>query len=766
MSTGRIARASARHPWKTLGFWLILLVLGGFLASGIGDVLNNDEDFTNNPDSKIADHLIDDRMPKENDSETVVVRSTTLTVDDAAFKQAVEQTVADLKGMTDVVASASSYYDALAAGSPDAESMVSADRHATVIPVGLNGTSDDLEDEAEAYVTLAQSQATNEIEVYTVGDLSGDHFFDAVVEDDLAKSETVGLPVALVVLIVVFGALIAAGLPILLGLASIAVATGATALVARVMTITDEATTMITMIGLAVGIDYALFVIERYREERRHGLAKYDAIERAGATAGKAVIFSGATVVLALVGMFLLPVTVFHSLAVGAIMVVIASVLATQTLLPAMIGLIGDKINFPRRPKYATAPIDRHAVLNERSRRGFWGAITRVVMARPRVSLGIALVILVVLAAPVFRLQTGFAGLDTIPESDLKSGYEILQSDFYAGTVAPVEIVVDGQTTDPAVTAGIDNLLANLKQLSIYGPAEIETSPNNDLTVITVPFGVDPDSQRAYDAIGDLRDTLIPAAFGDLASSVHVTGDSASSTDFNTILQEDTPKVFAFVLGLSFLLLLMAFRSIVVPVTSILMNLLSVGAAYGLLVLVFQEGVGDGLLGLQQTESITPWVPVFLFCILFGLSMDYHVFLLSRIREHYDATRNNSDSVAVGLQSTAKIITGAALIMVAVFSAFAAGRITDMQQMGFGLAVAVFLDATIVRSVLVPATMTLLGDKNWYLPRILRWLPDLRIEGEPIAATTPAPTPAAQAPVTAVLKPNRSLDRSPFESRF
>jgi RND superfamily putative drug exporter len=365
-------------------------------------------------------------------------------------------------------------------------------------------------------------------------------------------------------------------------------------------------------------------------------------------------------------------------------------------------------------------------------------------MRRPVASLVVALAILVGLALPVLGLQTGQPGYDALPPSDVKSGYLILEKDFYAGVVAPVRIVVDGPVDDPRVAGGVAKLVAALGQDPRYGPASLTKGPHGDLTVVEVPLGLDPDSQKAYDAIADLRETTIPAAFGGYAGHVFVGGDSAINADFNTVLKDNAPKVFAFVLGLSFLLLMLAFRSLVVPLKAIVMNLLSVGAAYGALVLVFQKGVGADFLGMRQTESIAVWVPIFLFCVLFGLSMDYHVFLLSRIREHYDRTGKNEEAVAVGLQATGKIITGAALIMVAVFGAFASGRLVEIQQMGFGLAVAVFLDATVVRSILVPAAMRLLGDRNWYLPRWLGWLPDLRIDG-------------------AVPEPRRpSLERSPF----
>jgi RND superfamily putative drug exporter len=755
ISTSDVAEACARHPWRTLGFWLLMIGVAVFLASGLDGALNNDNDFTNNPDSARADALMSERMPDGPSTETVVVHSDTYTVDDPAFRTVVEQTTSDLTALTSIVASAPNYYQAVDAGDPAAEQLVGADRHNAIIPVELVSGDDT---QGAEFVATAQGHAGNGIEVYTVGDLSIDQAYDGVAEEDLAKAEKVGLPVALVVLVVVFGALIAAGLPLLLGIATIIVATGLTAVAADWIAITDEVTVMITMIGLAVGIDYALFVIERYREERRHGVAKHDAVGVAGGTAGKAVLFSGATVVLALMGMFLIPVTVFHSLATGAILAVLVAVVATQTLVPALVGLLGDKIDWPRRRKYDAAAIARQARYDEETiHRGFWGWVTRSVMGRPKAALVVALALLIGLALPVLGLKTGQPGIETLPPSDVKSAFMILERDFYAGVIEPVEIVVEGPVDDPRVTAGVEQLVAALKSDPLYGPAEIVQAPSGNLTVIEVPTGISPESQRAYDAIADLREDAIPAAFGDYAGHVFVGGETAGTADFNAVLSDSSPKVFGFVLGLSFLLLTLAFRSLVVPLKAIMMNLLSVGAAYGALVLVFQEGVGADLLGMQQAETIAAWVPIFLFCVLFGLSMDYHVFLLSRIREHYDRTGRNDEAVAVGLQATGKIITGAALIMVAVFGSFASGRLVEIQQMGFGLAVAVFLDATIVRSILVPAAMRLLGDRNWYLPRWLGWLPDLRIDG--------ARQPETAAGLAAIGHQPRPIEVSPFRSR-
>ncbi|MGH2534929.1 MAG: MMPL family transporter [Thermomicrobiales bacterium] len=744
-STRGLAQASARRPWRTLGIWLLLIVIAAGLQGTMGSALNNEANFTNDPDSQHGSDLIDERMGSDPLSETIVVTAADKTVDDPAFQQVVEQTTADLMGMTEVVASASNFYLTRQQDPDAANRFVSEDRHSSIISVTLAGGYDDyteLSEHGAEFVETAEGHAGNGIAVYAVGDLSGGEVYGEIAEEDIAQSEQVGLPVALLVLIVVFGALVAAGIPILLGIVSIAVAMGLTAIVSQVVDISEMVTIMITMIGLAVGIDYALFLLERYREERRHGMAKHDAIALAGGTAGKAVFFSGGTVVLALMGMFLVPVSIFHSLAAGAILAVIVAVFATQTFIPALVSLIGDKIDWPRRRKYDAATVEAQRRYDrETIHRGFWGRVTRTVMNNPVAALVISLGILIVAAAPVFSIETGQPGIESLPESNVKTGFEILARDFYAGSIGPVQFVVDGESDARWVTDGVQTLTTTLADNPLYGPATVTTAERGDLTIVEIPMGIDPNSQAAFDEIDTLRDEIVPTAFGEHAGAVYVTGASAFTVDFNDALTDYTPLVFAFVLGLSFLLLMMAFRSVVVPAKAIVMNLLSVGAAYGLVVAVFQHGWGADLFGFEQTDSIAAWLPIFLFCVLFGLSMDYHVFLLSRIREHYDQTHRNEESVAVGLQATGKIITGAALIMVAVFGAFAAGRLVDIQQMGFGLAVAVLLDATIVRSILVPSAMKLLGDRNWYLPRWLRWIPDLRIEGAPVH---PAPQPTPQ----------------------
>jgi putative drug exporter of the RND superfamily len=743
VSPGNLARISANRPWRVLAVWFVLLVLAGFASTGLGDAFTTESDFTNNPESVQADTLLETRFhtgEQEHPSETVIVRTTDMTVDDPAFTQHVGQLAADLRAMPEVITSVFTYYDAVAAGDPTGAGLVSADRQTTLLSVTFAGDFDAASHHTADYLTVIEAHAVTGFEVLTVGDLSVDEAFNRLAEEDLIKGEGLGLLAALVVLIIVFGALIAAGIPIVLALASIFVAVGLTALLGRVMDLSFFIVNMITLIGLAVGIDYALFVVERYREERRHGRTRHDAIEVAGGTASKAVLFSGITVVLALMGMLLIPTVLFHSLGAGAILVVIVAVVATLTLVPALLGLLGDRIDWPRRPKYDTATvIAQNRYDHETIHRGFWGRVTHIVMARPVVSVVLSVSLLIAATLPYLDLNRGQSGPESLPPSDIRTAYEVLSNDFAAGRLAPVQVVIDGARNE-ATEADIAQLVAAIDTNDVFGAAEsVEWNTANDLALLRIPLTVDGSSPAALAAVGLLRDELIPAAFAGTPARVLVTGGPAFNADFEAVVRDYTPLVFAFVLGLSFVLLVLAFRSIVVPAKAIVMNLLSVGSAYGLMVLVFQKGVGNEFFGFQQTPVIEAWVPIFLFCVLFGLSMDYHVFLLSRIREHYDASGNNTESVAVGLQATGKIITGAALIMMAVFAGFASGQLVMFQQMGFGLAVAVLIDATVIRSVLVPASMTLLGNWNWYLPQWLHWLPDLRVEGAPVPIALPVP---------------------------
>ncbi len=740
-STKSTASASARHPWRVLSIWAVAVFMAVFATfTGLSSALTTDVSFTNNPESVQGANLLTERLRGVSPvSETVVVHSDTLTITDPQFQSVVQKTTQQLAGMPSVVQSVSNYYQAKAANSPQAAALVSADQHSTIIPVTLVGTLNQAKKNADQFMSAVEQNSQGDVQVVTVGQVSIDNTFTRISATDLHKAEYFGLPAAVVVLVLVFGALVAAGIPLALAGVSIVVALGLTTLLGHVTDLSFYVINMITMIGLAVGIDYALFMISRFREERASGKSRHDAIAITGGTAGKAVLFSGATVALALSGIILIPTTIFRSLGAGAVMVVLVAMVAVMTLVPAALGLFGHWINWPRRQQrpsvQLTHPHERWSESELYS--GVWGRISHAIMTHPVISLVLATTLLVTLALPLVDLQRGMEGASTLPPGNVRTAYNILNKDFSAGLLAPVEIVVDAPRSTQTEQA-ISTLEATLVKDDQFVPnPSVEWNKAGDLALVTIPLKSDPNSPPAYAALKQLRGSFVPAAFSGTGSKVYVTGQTAFNADFINLVDGYTPLIFAYVLSLSFILLMLAFRSIVVPAKAIVMNLLSVGAAYGLMVLVFQKGYLHNLFRFEKTPTIEAWVPIFLFSVLFGLSMDYQVFLLSRIREHFDMTRNNREAVAVGLKTTGRLITGAAAIMVVVFASFATGRLVVFQQLGFGLAVAIALDATVVRMVLVPSAMTLLGDINWYLPKWLEWLPDLRIEGE--SETRPEP---------------------------
>ena len=762
--TGKLAARSAQRPWVTLAAWAGLLIIALVISGGFAATFSNDMNFTNEPEALRGERLLDDRMDNGEPAadEYVIVESSTLTVDDPAFESFVTSLQGELMAMDDYVAMAGSYYQI------GDEILVSDDRQATIIPVFLHDVDADVQPFLE---TLEEADGQDGFNVVTGGFASINNTFIETSESDLLTGETIGISIAMLVLVVVFGTLVAAGIPLIMAIFAILVSVGVTMLVGHVFDLSIFVLNMMIMIGLAVGIDYSLFILGRYREERARGREKISAIVRAGDTASKAVFFSGFTVVIALIGMLLVPSSLFKSLGAGAIIVVIVSVLATLTLLPAVLSLLGDRIERGRSrvlmgvlagflllfsfvfraldvsdyfiwgyialavvfAVLAVLGIDPfHRKRDDADNGGFWTRVASVVMRRPVVSVVVVGAMLIGLASVYFSIDLGESGISTLPrESDSYQAFSLLNERFSGVSLEePNVVVVDAADVNSApVQAAIDELTTILAGDPAFGPPIIEVNEAGDLAAINVYAMDDTNSTASLESMDRLRDDYIPTAFSGVDAEVVVTGPSAYTVDFNGMVSTYTPIVFAFVLGMSFLLLLLAFRSIIVPLKSVIMNLLSVGAAYGLLVTVFQHGIGNELFGFQQVERIDAWVPLMMFTILFGLSMDYHVFLLSRIRERYDVTRDNAGSVAYGVRSTASMITGAALIMVAVFSGFAMGELVMFQQMGFGLAVAVILDATIIRSVLVPASMKLLGDWNWYLPSWLEWLPNVNVEG-------------------------------------
>jgi RND superfamily putative drug exporter len=716
LSTESLALACARHPWRTIGAWVVLVVVSFVvIATFFGD-LTTEGEVTSATDSKRVDELRFERFRptvedfRQQTSEVVVIALEQGTLDDPAVQERVQALAEEIReaGATNVVT-----YE-------ENEDLVAEDGQATAVLVGLGPNEDAIGDVVSAVHGLDEQPG---FDAAITGEIVLDEDFSALSEEDLQEGELFfGAPAALIVLLLVFGAVVAGVIPLVLALLSILVAIALTALVGHVFELSVFVTNMIFGMGLALGIDYSLFILSRFREERREAREKVDAIVTAGATASRAVLFSGAAFVLAMTGLLLVPNTIMRSLATGAILVGIVSVVAALTLLPAVLSLLGDRID--------SLPIPFFSRASSGGESRFWGRIVRAVMRRPVVSLVAAVAVLLAAAIPFLSLETGTAGISTLPERfDSRQGFELLNREFPGQTTDPVLIAVDADAQSGDVQAGVERLTRALGERQVFGEPTVETAPGNDLVLLTVPVAGDSVSAEAVAAVRDLRDNVVPEAFAGSDAKVFVGGDTAEDIDYYDVMDTWLPIVITFVLGLSFILLTIAFRSIVVPATAIAMNLLAVGAAYGLLVLVFVKGVGNELFGFQQVNIIEAWVPLFLFAVLFGLSMDYQVFLLSRIRERFSQTGDNEDAVSFGVGSTARLITGAALIIIAVFAGFARGDLVMFQQMGFGVAIALLIDATIIRSVVVPATMTLLGRWNWYLPSWLSWLPDVHVEG-------------------------------------
>ncbi len=539
----------------------------------------------------------------------------------------------------------------------------------------------------------------------------------------LGPAELIGILAAIVILLVAFGSLLAMGLPILVALFGIGIGLGLVKLLSHAITTPDFATQMASMIGIGVGIDYALFIVTRYRQGLGEGFGPEHAVVRAVDTAGRAVVFAGCTVVISLLGLFIMGVDFVNGMAVGTSVTVTIVMLASITLLPAILGFAGRTIDrFSIRRHHAPKPREK----------SLWFKWSRVVQRRPWAAFVGGLLILVVFAIPLFSMRLAFPDAGGNPTSDTtRRAYDLVAAGFGAGFNGP--LILAAEFPAGADTGPLDSLVTRLGRTpdvaAVVGPT---VNPAGDAAVIRVIPESSPQSQRTADLVDSLRNEVIPAAVRGTDVQVHVGGLTASSVDVSQRLSSRLPVFIGAVLVLSFLLLMAVFRSLLVPLKAVVMNLLSIGAAYGVVVAVFEWGWLSGPLGVEKTGPIAPFIPMMMFAVLFGLSMDYEVFLLSRIREEYDRTNDNALAVADGLASTARVITAAALIMVTVFGSFVLGEETTIKLFGLGLATAIFIDATVVRMVLVPATMELLGDRNWWFPRWLdRIIPRLHVEAGP-----------------------------------
>ena len=704
--TERLARGCAARPRLTLALWGVAVFVALVLVATSLHGLSSQGNVEGNPESTKAKGAIARAFPGVVASEkqdVIVATSSRYTVDSPQFRAFARRLQAALAATGEVRGAR--------------QVAVSRDGHSALVSVQIRSDSG-----AHPVEQVVQKANGGSFEAGITGFHSTGYDFGKQSQTDLEKGELAfGLPAALIVLVLVFGAVFAGLVPVLMAILSIIVALGFVAVISLEFSLSVFIVNMLTGMGLALGIDYSLFVVSRYREERGHGLEKEDAIARTGATASRAVLFSGSTFVIALLGMFIVPTSIMRSLALGAILVGIVSVAAALTLLPAVLSIVGDRVNSMRVPYFG-----RNLGRADTAEGRFWKRIVDAVLRRPALSLVLSVGAMLLLAAPIFGLHIGANGVSTLPSSlPSKQGYVLLQRAFPVQNPEPVRVVAVGG--DPArVHRDLVQLNRRLAEEGSFGAGAIQS--RRAVALLTSPVRGDPVGGAAVKAVRDLRANVIPSIFAGSGAKVYVGGVTAENVDYFDAVTNPTPYVLLFVLGLSFILLTVAFRSIVVALVSVLLNLLSVGAAYGLLTLVFLDGHGASLFGFQHTHVIDAWVPLFLFSVLFGLSMDYQVFLMSRIKERYDASGSTHDAVVGGVSTTARIITGAALIIVVVFAGFAAGKLVMFQQMGFGVAIALLLDATVIRSVVLPSSLALLDRRSWYLPHWLEWLPHVEVE--------------------------------------
>lgn len=706
---------SARHRKTAVFGWLLFVVLAAYLGGAHGSTKVTDAESMPGQVARAA-RILDDAGLKTPAGESVLVQSAALTADDPAFRSVVDQVSAAVTG-TGRTAGLRSPYDSQA---------ISADRHSALLQFTVDGDHQEAVKNVPAVLdAVAGVQAAHrDLIVEELGEASSGKWFEDQFANDFQRAEWTAVPLALGILLVAFGALVAAVLPVLLALTAFIAAGGLVALSSGLLHTSDDAGSVMLLVGLAVGVDYCLFYLRREREERAAGRDAETALRIAAATSGRAVLVSGVTVVVAMAGMFLTGIADFQAMSYATIIVVITAVLGSLTVLPALLSMLGDKVDKGRIPLLHRLRRPGPAADGGR----IWNAVLSPVLRRPLAATVLAGGLLLGLSAPLLTMHTAnLTFQQLLPKGNALVTTSARIEAAFPGSPSPATIVVKAADIgSPAMTAAIAELKARaLAGGRMHGPIEVTTHTAENIATIDVPLVGTGNDKASNDALKSLRDDIIPSTLLKVpGTEAPVTGSTAGSYDFNKQMTGSMVPVFGFVVAFAFLLMLTSFRSLGVALTAVVLNLLSVGAAYGVLTLVFQHGVGASLLGTAGVGAVETWVPLFLFVILFGLSMDYHVFVVSRIKEGHDRGLTTKDAIADGIRSTAGVVTSAAVIMVAVFSVFGTLSMQSMKQMGVGLAVAVLVDATVIRGVLLPAVMSLLGEHNWYLPRWLGWLPD------------------------------------------
>jgi uncharacterized membrane protein YdfJ with MMPL/SSD domain len=712
----RAGRWSAQHRRAAIAGWLAFVVLA-IAASAFMPMQMLTASQSAVGESGAGARAANKAFPQRA-RETVLIQSRSLQAKAPAFRAA----VADVESRLSATAGVH------AVEGPYESRHVSTDGHAALVSFELRG--DEMKTgmavSAPRAAVAAAAAAHPALKIAETGDASLYEATQAATDADLHKAELTSLPLTLIILAIAFGAMVAAGVPLLLAFTGVIATMGLVGPISHLVPVDHSISSVILLVGLAVGVDYSLFYLRRVREERAAGRDTTAAIEAAAATSGHAVVISGLTVMVAMAGMYLAGAAAFTSLATGTVLVVAVSVLGSVSVLPAVLSKLGDRIDRGRVPFVGR-------LQRKTAGRSAWSAIVDRVMRRPLLSATASVLVLLALAVPALSLKTTLPGTEALPRSQAAvRTYDEQRVAFPEKNGTATVVVSAGDVTTPQVRGAIRELRYEAeRQPSLFpGMSTVEVSPDRSTALVTVPVsgrGTDALSNRALD---ELRKHLVPATLGNVNEvQANVDGLTAENRDFTDNLSSHLPLVFGFVLFTAFLLLLTTFRSLVIPLKAIVLNLLSVGAAYGILVMVFQNGWGEGLLGFHSDGAIAAWLPLFLFVILFGLSMDYHVFILSRVREAYDGGMSTEDAVAHAIKNTAGVVTSAALVMVGVFATFATLHDLPLKEMGFGLGAAVLIDATIIRGVLLPASMKLLGERNWWLPRSLSWLPTISAEG-------------------------------------
>jgi uncharacterized membrane protein YdfJ with MMPL/SSD domain len=729
----RMARWSAHHRKKAIFGWLAiaLLLFAVSFASPMKKIVSE----TSGPgESGRADTILYEDF-KQPAGESALVQSRSLTADAPEFKAAVLSLINGVSTL-DEVAKVESPYDA------DNGGQISSDKHSVLVPIEIRGPKEKAVDKVDPIVArVAEVQKAHPaFYVGSFGEGTKKEIVGAF-QDDLKKAGLYSIPLTLAILLLAFGALVTAGIPLLLGLTAVLATFGLVALTSQALPMDASVSAIILLVGLAVGVDYTMFYLKREREERAAGRSEEAALEAAAATSGRAVLVSGCTVLVAMAGMFLTGDASFASFAVATMTVVAVAMLGSLTVLPALLSKLGDGVDRVRVPFV-------HRFRRNEGEGRIWGGIIDRVLRHPVLSVAVAGGLLIALAAPAYQLRTAEASIDSYPQQFLTS-YNRVKAAFPGVDVGANVVVKAPNVEAPAVQEAIGQLKRRALTTGVMNePIDVDVNPAKTVANITIPVEGNGTDSTSNAALAALRDEIIPTTLGTLPDAeVGVTGTTAQAKDFNDQMKSVAPLVFGFVLLFAFVLMLITFRSLVIAAKAIVLNLLSIGAAYGILVLVFQHGWGKGILGFEFTGGIDPFLPILLFVILFGLSMDYHVFILSRVREAYDRGMSTDEAIAHGIKTTAGVVTSAAFVMVGVFAIFATLSMLILKQFGVGLAAAILIDATIVRAILLPASMKLLGDWNWYLPKWLEWLPHLE-HSSSFEEPKPPSAPPALEPTT------------------